>query len=131
MGALRNPRRFFMFLLPTILLLTGCNKQDAECLTHIGQKMAAALGETKDSLNVSWQGVVPAMGLEARVAARLHWDKSLSGAAIEIKVNNAEVELNGTVQDQSQSARAGELAEATTGVEKVVNSLRVNSEPEN
>lgn len=128
MRILGKPRRLTVsILLATALLPAGCKRQDAECLTRIGQKMATALGEAKSSLDVGWQGVVPAMGLEARVAARLHWDKALAGAAIEVKVNNAEVELTGTVGDQTQSARAAELAEATTGVEKVVNNLQINS----
>ena len=128
MGKRRYTSRLrFLFLLALAAGAIGCNRQDADCLTRIGQKLAAGLGEAKGSLEVGWQGVVPAMGLEARVAARLHWDKALDGAAIEVKANGTEIELSGTVKDQTQQQRAAELAEATTGVEKVVDNLQVNS----
>jgi osmotically-inducible protein OsmY len=125
MGDLRNPRWLCFFVLA--LASTGCNRQDADCLTRIGQKLATGLGEAKDSLEIGWQGVVPAMGVEARVASRLHWDKALAGAAIEVKASGSEIELTGTVKDQTQQHRATELAEATTGVEKVVDNLQVNT----
>ncbi len=128
MGQLQRPRwHQFLFLLVLAGTTAGCNRQDADCLTHIGQKLASGLGEAKQSLEVGWQGVVPVIGLEARVAARLHWDKALAGAAIEVKASGAEVELTGTVQDLTQQHRAAELAEGTTGVEKVTNNLQVSS----
>jgi hypothetical protein len=128
MGYLRPTLRLqFLYLLVLALGITGCNRQDADCLTRIGQKLSAGLGEAKESLEVGWQGVVPAMGLEARVAARLHWDKALAGAAIEVKASGSEIELTGTVKDQTQQHRAAELTEATTGVEKVVDNLQINS----
>ena len=125
MAKLRNPR--WLVFLALACAAIGCNRQDADSLSRIGQKLAAGLGEAKESLEIGWHGVVPAMGLEARVAARLHWDKALAGAAIVVKASGSEIELTGTVKEQAQQQRAVELTEATTGVEKVVDNLQVNA----
>jgi len=126
MGKRRHTSRLRLFLLVLAGGIIGCNRQDSDCLTRIGHKLAAGLGEARGSLEVGWHGVVPAMGLEARVAARLHWDKALDGAVIEVKASGTEIELSGTVKDQTQQLRAMELSEATTGVDKVVDNLQVN-----
>jgi osmotically-inducible protein OsmY len=128
MGDLRSSIRLpFLVLFGLAWGVAGCNRQDADHLSHIGQKLAAGLGEVRGSLEVGWHGVVPAMGLEARVEARLYWDKALAGAAIEVKASGSEIELTGTVKDQTQQHRAVGLAEATSGVEKVVDNLQVES----
>jgi hypothetical protein len=129
MGDLQISRRLcFFFIFALAWGLAGCNRQDADHLSRIGQKLAAGLGDVKESLAVGWHGVVPAMGLQARVEARLYWDKALADAAIEVKANGNEIELTGTVKDQTQQHRAVELAETTSGVEKVVENLQVNSQ---
>lgn len=105
---------------------TGCTEQDAGAMTRIGKKLAGVAGDLKEHLGSGWQGVYGGMGVEARVAARLHWDKSLSDASIHVKATGAEVELKGTVQTQEQKRRAVDLAETTAGVERVDDALELN-----
>lgn len=65
--------------------------------------------------------------LEAKVLARLRWDKSLDGMQIEVRTTHGVVELKGGVAKEEQRKRAVEIAEATVGVENVVDSLTVNT----
>ena len=61
---------------------------------------------------------------EARVAVRLRWDKALDKADIQVQpAGPGVIRLQGNVTDAAQQQRAGELAEATQGVEQVVNEL--------
>ena len=63
--------------------------------------------------------------LENRVKTRLHWDRALAEASIEVHATDKAVELKGTLSSQEQVRRAVELAESTVGVDRVVNSLQV------
>jgi len=112
-------------LFGVLALTSGCTQQDAEAMTCIGSKLAAVAGDLKENLGVGWQGVYNGMGLEGRVAARLHWDKNLADAKIQVKAAGAEIELKGTVQNQEQRRRALDLAETTWGVERVSDSLEL------
>ncbi|MGK2926957.1 MAG: BON domain-containing protein [Lysobacterales bacterium] len=47
------------------------------------------------------------------------------GLNIDVEVDRNKVQLNGFVDNQSQVNRAGEIARSTSGVESVVNNLRV------
>ena len=58
-----------------------------------------------------------------RVTARLRWDKELDGSAIEVIHVGTGVELRGTVRNADQRRRAVMLAESTTAVEGVKDSL--------
>jgi osmotically-inducible protein OsmY len=110
------------------VLAAGCNRQDADCLRDIGHKLAADLvGDIQDSVHTGVQGVCDHLSLETRVSARLRWDRNLAGAAIEVKAQGADIELKGTLADPNQRRRAVELAESTTGVDKVVDSLELPS----
>ena len=65
------------------------------------------------------------LGLDTRVSARIRWDKSLAGAQVQVSAKGTTVELKGTVRDMKQRRRAVELAESTTGVETVTDSIQV------
>src|SRR5262249_27032909 len=65
------------------------------------------------------------MALDARVATRLRWDKMLVQAQIEVKATGGVIELKGTVPGEEYRQRALELAGATVGVTRVVDSLTV------
>jgi hypothetical protein len=110
-----------------LTLVAGCSQQDTDAMTGIGKKLAALAGDLKANLGSGWQGVYNGMGLEARVAARLHWDKSLAEATIHVKAAGAEIELKGTVHNQDQRRRALDLAETTAGVERVTDSLELGT----
>ncbi len=124
--------RFARWLRPAALLalatLTcGCNHKDAEAMTRIGKKLAGLAGDMRENLDSGWQEVYQGMSLEARVAARLHWYKSLADSAIQVKTNAHEVELTGSVRTPEQKRRAFDLAESTAGVDKVNDTLEIRS----
>jgi len=111
---------------------TGCNRQDTECLARIGQKTVARTGaltgDVRESLTNGLQGVcatVEETGLEARVATRLRWDRSLADTKIDVKLKDGAIELSGTVPDLPKRRRAVALAETTVGVDKVVDLLQI------
>lgn len=112
----------------------GCNSKDADHLAQIGRRTmgraAAVTGKKSDAassplqaLRVGWEQLT----VDARVSARLQWDKTLADAAIQVRASSGVVELRGTVRDINQRRRAVELAETTAGVEKVVDRLEVAS----
>jgi osmotically-inducible protein OsmY len=128
MGKTRT--RWWAFSL--LLLLCGCNHQDADRLARVTRKAAEKVqGLTGGSSNrvseglqvmrASWDEIA----LDARVAARLRWDKALSGSHIEVRSSGSNVELRGTVTGANQRGRAIELAEATLGVERVTDNLEI------
>jgi osmotically-inducible protein OsmY len=108
------------------LACAGCNRQDTEALTRIGQKVQsrteAVTGDLKNTAAASWH-IIGDSGVESRVAARLRWDKELAGAAIDVLSSGSGVELRGRVATFEQRRRAVMLAESTTGVEGVQDSL--------
>lgn len=116
--------RSFVVLLPAFL--AGCNRQDTDALARIGQKLTTLSVEQGDTLRekyqVSWS-VLP--GLKEKVQQRISWDKALTNAKIDIVVNGKEVELKGSIVNDEQRRQAITLAENTSGVDKVVDSLQL------
>lgn len=110
----------------TLSLTTGCNRQDKECLTRIclktAQRVEAGLSEFRKNFNEGWlAGAI----LEARVAGRLRWDKSLENTAIIVGNNGEMIELSGSVKTVEQKQRAYDLANTTLGVKEVANLLQI------
>ncbi len=122
-----------LFLCAAVLALAGCTQQDSECLGRIGRSLverargaAGALGErvgTDLKAVPLVAGKEP--GLKEKIEARMRWDALLSEVKIEVQVNGSEVELKGTVKNEAQRRRAGDLAESTAGVQAVNDSLKV------
>jgi osmotically-inducible protein OsmY len=107
-------------------LACGCTKQDKERLAVVGSRLSAkADGLTSASrakLTMGWQALRTnweELSLDARVTARLRWDKTLADAPIRIETNGTVVRLQGAVRDAAQRRRAVELASSTVGVERV------------
>jgi osmotically-inducible protein OsmY len=65
------------------------------------------------------------MALDARVSARLRWDKTLSSEQIHVQATGGIIELKGRVRDLNQRRRAVELAESTVGTEQVLDLLEI------
>ena len=66
------------------------------------------------------------MGVESRIYGRLHWDKALTNAPIQLEVQPGGVAvLTGSVPDATAKVKAETLAADTVGVTKVVNQLAV------
>jgi osmotically-inducible protein OsmY len=119
------------WLLASLALLGGgCSGADADILARVGRKVAGKV-ETltaNSKLASGWQSVranVDDVAVDARVSARLSWDKSLVGVPIQVHASGGRVELHGTVPGLPQRRRAIELAESTAGVSEVVDALQV------
>jgi len=111
-----------------VLSLAGCNRQDTDALSRIGRKIAERAQEATAGLREKISTGLPEMGsLHHRVQRRLHWDKALEGASIDLHVQGVEVELRGTVKTFEQRRRAVDLVENTQGVEKILDNLRLES----
>src|SRR5713226_3038209 len=93
-------------------LMSGCNNSDRDHLARAAgkarDKMKGLTGETGQNLTTGWQS----MALDARVSARIHWDKTLSAEQIRVQANGGMIELHGKVNDLTQHRRAVELAES-------------------
>lgn len=112
------------------VVAVGCSDQDTERLARVGQKVAGKVhgmaggADTKlaiglQAMRANWSDA----SLENRVSARLRWEKLLDGASIQVHAAGNTVELKGIVSDLGQRRRAIDLAQSTTGVEKVVDVL--------
>jgi osmotically-inducible protein OsmY len=121
-----NSTRHCRWLLLTLALSVGCNRQDTEALTRIGKKLVArseaVTCDLKHSAATSWQ-ITQDSAVDSRVAARLRWDKQLADTPLEVQATGNTIELRGTVRDLEQHRRAVMLAESTVGVEGVKDSL--------
>jgi hypothetical protein len=111
------------------LLLAGCTKTDADVLAGIGRKLVDRGQKVSDNLEQAWTKMPGRQSLDSRVRARLRWEKSLAESPIEVHAVENTVELKGTVAGEEQARRAVELAEATLGVDRVVNSLQIEHRP--
>lgn len=112
------------------LLGAGCSGADADILARVGRKVAGRVEATttNSKLASGWQSVranLDDVAVDARVSARLNWDKGLAGVPIQVQASAGRVELHGTVSDPAQRRRAVELAESTAGVTEVVDALQV------
>src|SRR6478752_7771343 len=97
--------------------------------TQIGEKIDRGLSQIGAELSQAWADVrksVEKMGVQGRVYGRLHWDKALEGAKVEISVrDNQAVVLSGNVANAAAKEKAEQLARDTVGVSSVVNELSV------
>ncbi len=123
-----GPTRWLVLAL--LLAGAGCQRHDTEGLARIGRKLRdraeAWSADFRDQFQLDLAGD---NSLETRLTQRLRGDKALADLAIEIKVNGKEIELNGIVADLALKRRAVDLAEATVGVEKVVDNLQLVAGP--
>lgn len=117
----------------SLTTLAGCNRQDTECLSRIGRKVAV---HVKNSVgDVGGKVDFPRTGkrdltLQEKVQDRLRYENTLTDVAFEVTVKDKEVDIKGTVNQAVQRQRAIELAETLAGVEKVTNSIQVREEAE-
>jgi osmotically-inducible protein OsmY len=118
-----------------LLGVGGCNHRDADRLARVSRKAAEKVqalttgssnrvAEGLQVMRASWDEIA----LDARVAARLRWDKGLAGSHIEVRASGTTVELHGTVASANQRGRAVELAESTLGVERVSDNLELSGD---
>jgi osmotically-inducible protein OsmY len=113
------------------LLLAGCDSQDADQLAKIGRKvldrLQAQTSSDPERLPSSLQSIRGGFGdfaLDAKVSARLRWDKELEGTPIQVgTLGGGTVRLMGVVPNLEAHQRAVQLAKNTTGVTNVVDEL--------
>src|SRR6478672_878157 len=81
--------------------------------TRIGEQIDRGLTQVGAELSQAWSEVrksVEKMGVQGRVYGRLHWDKALEGANLEISVRDGQVVvLSGTVDNAAAKLKAEEL----------------------
>lgn len=96
---------------------------------QIGKKIDTGLSELKKDLQEGWEHIrqsLNEMGVQGRVYGRLHWDKSLEHASIDINIQNGDVVvLKGTVPTSQAKMKAETLANETIGVGSGINELAV------
>jgi len=110
---------------------TGCNKADNERLGKLGgvlRQKSEKLIAGNNKVIRGWQTVPLHLGevaVDARVSARLSWDRALEDTEIQVQLTEGVVELTGQVRNPEQQRRAVELAQSTLGVEKVNDRLEI------
>lgn len=102
-----------------------------------GEKIDQAIQEIKkgvqdigDTVHDRWvraKASVENMGVESRIYGRLHWDKALRDAKIDLEVRDGVATLRGEVPDASARAKAVQLANDTVGVNRVDDRLTVHT----
>jgi osmotically-inducible protein OsmY len=129
MGNIRLNRRTCL-LVALLAGIGGCEGQDADHLEHaahlLADKFDGWTGGAEKRLATGLQALRTEgdqLSLDARVGARLRWDKLLDGVQIQVQARESAIELKGTVTTVDQRRRAVELAESTAGVDKVTDSL--------
>jgi hypothetical protein len=97
---------------------------------RVGESVDRGLNRLGEKLRKGWaefRRSVDELSVQGRVYARIHWDKSLAGAPIEISVQNENVvTLAGSVPNEAAHRTAVTLAEGTVGVGKVVDRLAIS-----
>jgi hypothetical protein len=99
-----------------------------EQLDAAGRSIKKSLKSASDAVKEQYHRAresVHGLGEHGRVYARLHWDKHLQGAKIEIHVKGSVATLAGTVANAKAKAKALELTQDTVGITEVVDHLTV------
>src|SRR6476661_2601483 len=98
---------------------------------QIGEKIDRGLTQIGAELKQGWEEArksIEKMGVQGRVYGRLHWDKDLENANLEITVRDSQVVvLSGKVASAAAKQKAEQLARDTVGVGSVVNDLSVTA----
>ena len=98
---------------------------------RLGESVDRGLSNLGEKLRKGWADIrksVDELGVQGRVYGRLHWDKALANAPVEISVQDENiVTLSGTVADEAARMSAVKLAQDTVGVSRVVDHLTISS----
>ena len=120
-------------LLLCLLLVVGCQSRDVDTLAKIGrragQKLEEGFGFSPEALACRMRGALGESGVAGRVRVRLQNDKHLQDAEVDIGVpSEGVVRLRATVPDAATRQRILELTRATTGVEQVIDEMKLAGE---
>ena len=98
---------------------------------RVGETVDRGLSNLEERIRKTWADFrrsVDELSVQGRVYARVHWDKALANAPIEISVQNENVvTLSGSVPTEGARRTAVLLAGDTVGVGKVVDHLAVDT----
>jgi uncharacterized iron-regulated protein len=106
----------------------GAGESIGEAVDNVVQGIKRGARATTDSLQEQYQRArtsVHNMGVQARVYSRLHWDKDLFDAKIDLEFKDGTAFLRGTVKTLQAKAKAIELARDTVGVDRVDDHLTI------
>jgi hyperosmotically inducible periplasmic protein len=96
---------------------------------RVGESVDRGLTKLGERLRKTWSEIrksVDELGVQGRVYGRLHWDKAIGSAPIEITVQNENVvTLSGSVPSEAVRRTAVMLTQTTVGVREVVDRLTV------
>ena len=126
-------------IVPAIALLTliatasaqaqGTGKKIGAKLDEVGRDIKGGLKTAGSEIKEQFASVkttVENMGVESRVYSRIHWDKALADATIELTASqDGVITLDGSVATAQAKSQAAKLAQETLGVTKVVDRLAV------
>jgi osmotically-inducible protein OsmY len=105
----------------------GVAERVGEKIDSVGRGLVRGAQEVGDGVRRKFDVVrsdVSRMGIQPRVYARIHWDKTLTDARIEVHMlRDGVVLLRGLVPDTAAKLRAVELARDTVDVTGVVDEL--------
>jgi hyperosmotically inducible periplasmic protein len=122
-------RLFLTFAIVCLLSGSAFAQQPPGTAEKIGEKIDRGLSQIGVELSQAWaeaRKAVEKMGVQGRVYGRLHWDKALENADVEIDVrDNQVVVLKGKVGSTVAKLKAEQLARDTIGVTSVLNELAV------
>jgi len=106
----------------------GAGEVIGETVDSVVQGLKRGARATTESLQEQYQRArtsIQNMGVQARVYSRLHWDKNLGSAKIDIEVKEGTAILRGTVKTLQAEAKAVELTRDTIGVDRVDDQLKI------
>jgi osmotically-inducible protein OsmY len=107
----------------------GVAERVGETLDNVGRGIVRGAQEVTDTVWKKFEVVradVARMGIQPRVYARIHWDKTLNAARIEVHMlRDGVVLLRGVVPDAAAKAHAVALVRDTVDVTGVVDELDV------
>jgi len=101
-----------------------------DTVQSIKRGVRATRDSLRDSLKEEYQKArtsVHDMGVHSRVYSRLHWDKDLADAPIEVDFHEGVATLKGSVKTLQAKVKAATLARDTIGVERVDDHLTVET----
>jgi osmotically-inducible protein OsmY len=116
-----------MLLCASTLAEQGVVERAGETIDNVGRGLKRGVVELTDSVRAKFDAVradVHRMETQPRVYSRLHWDKRLHSAKIEVHMlRDGSVLLRGVVADETARQCAVALARDTVDVKGVVDEL--------
>lgn len=107
----------------------GVAQKIGQVIDNAGQKVRNEATDVTDAVRRRYELMaadVHRMGTIPRVYSRLHWDKALTHARIEVHgLKGGAIMLRGVVANEAARKRAEELTASTVDVEEVINELTV------